>query len=70
MDFDTWLSNKKGRLTKLAADFGVSKGSVSLWRNRGVPKKHLVAIRDYTKREVSLEGMLPKDLRQAWGKKN
>lgn len=53
-----WLDEERGRYTALAAHLGVSKGRVSQMANDGVPSKDMLAVRDFTGGEVSLEAMV------------
>lgn len=53
-----WLDEGRGRYTALASHLGVSVGRVSQMAKDGVPPKDMLAIRDFTKGEVSLEAMV------------
>ena len=59
MKFTTWLDSDRGRLTALAAHFGLTQSSVSQWRTNGVPPARMKAVRDFTGSEVTLDEMLP-----------
>lgn len=58
MRLSTWLEAERGRTTKLAAHFGLTLGAVSQWRTKGVPVDRMLAVRDFTAGEVTLEDML------------
>ena len=58
MDLKTWLDGERGRYVYLARKLGVTVGRVSQMARAGVPKAHLVAVRDLTGGDVSLEEML------------
>lgn len=53
-----WLDEGRGRYTALAAHLGVSVGRVSQMAKDGVPPKDMLAVRDFTTGEVSLEAMV------------
>lgn len=57
-DLKTWLSQERGRAKALAARLGVSKSRMSQMVSGGVPREHLIAVRDFTNGEVSLEALL------------
>ena len=57
-DLKTWLSQERGRSKALAARLGVSKSRMSQMVSGGVPREHLIAVRDFTNGEVSLEALL------------
>ena len=54
-----WLDADRGRLTALAAYFGLTQSAVSQWRTNGVPIGRMKAVREYTRGAVTLEEMLP-----------
>lgn len=60
-----WLDAKdgRGRLTALAAHFGLTQGAVSQWRGNGVPTHRMKAVRDFTGGAVTLEEMIPEPAR-------
>lgn len=58
IDLKTWLSQERGRAKALAACLGVSKARMSQIARGEVPREHLLAVRDFTGGEVSLEAML------------
>jgi len=58
MNLSDWLNAERGRAAAIAAHFGLTQPAVTHWRTKGVPKKHMVAVRDFTGGEVSLEEML------------
>ncbi|WP_367158587.1 YdaS family helix-turn-helix protein [Comamonas sp.] len=57
-DLKTWLSQERGRSKALAARLGVSKSRMSQMVSGGVPREHLIAVRDFTNGEVTLEALL------------
>lgn len=57
-DLKTWLSQERGRAKALAAHIGVSKARMSQMVSGGVPRDYLIAVRDFTQGEVSLESLL------------
>lgn len=57
MDLRTWLDTERGRHAALAAHLDLSPGRISQIADDGVPMKYMLAIRDFTKGEVSLEEM-------------
>jgi len=59
MNFPAWLDADRGRLTAVAAHFGLTQSAVSQWRTNGVPLNRMKAVRDYSGGEVSLEEMVP-----------
>lgn len=58
MKLKIWLLAERGRTVSLARHLGVSKGRVSQMAEVGVPPKYMLAIRDFTKAEVSLESLV------------
>ncbi len=63
MDFPSWLDGDRGRLTALAAHFGLTQSAVSQWRTNGVPPARMKAVRDFSGGAVTLDDMLPDPLR-------
>jgi DNA-binding transcriptional regulator YdaS (Cro superfamily) len=59
MNFPSWLDADRGRLTAVAAHFGLSQSAVSQWRTNGVPPGRMKAVRDFTDGAVTLDEMLP-----------
>ncbi|WP_034930830.1 YdaS family helix-turn-helix protein [Candidatus Accumulibacter vicinus] len=59
MDISTWLDADRGRLTALAAHFGLTQSAVSQWRANGVPPARMKAVREFTGGAVTLDDMLP-----------
>jgi predicted XRE-type DNA-binding protein len=53
-----WLDGEHGRYRALATALGVTKGRVSQMARDGVPKSHLIAVRNFTGGAVSIEEML------------
>ncbi len=54
-----WLTQGRGRCGDLAAHLGVTPGRISQMANTdGVPARHMLAVRAFTKGAVSLESML------------
>ncbi len=58
MNLKQWLSGERGRAAALAARLGVSRGRVSQMADEGVSKTHLLAVRDFTNGDVTLEELL------------
>ena len=58
MRLEQWLKLKRGRGVALATRLGVSKARVTQMARDGVPRDHMVAVRDFTAHEVTLEDML------------
>ena len=58
MRLKDWLDAERGRYKALADDLGLTVGRVSQMARDGVPKAHLIAVRDFTGGEVSIEEML------------
>ncbi|WP_313334057.1 YdaS family helix-turn-helix protein [Comamonas sp.] len=54
----TWISAERGRASSLAAHLNVSRSRMSQIVDDGVPIKYMVAIRDFTAGEVTLEDMV------------
>jgi len=59
MILSEWLDADRGRLTALAAYFGLTQSAVSQWRANGVPLHRMKAVRDFTSGAVSLDEMVP-----------
>lgn len=57
MLFTEWLDAEKGRTTAVAEHFDRTLGAISQWRD-GVPTSLMLAVRDFTGGEVTLEEML------------
>ena len=58
MILKTWLDAERGRATALAAHLGVSLSRVSQMSDDGVPPKYMLAVRDFTGGEVTLESLV------------
>jgi DNA-binding transcriptional regulator YdaS (Cro superfamily) len=58
MDLQQWLIAERGRHKALAAHLKVSPGRVSQMAQAGVPIKFMLAVRDFTRGEVTLEDMV------------
>lgn len=69
MRLKEWLDAERGRYRLLAQALGVTIGRVSQMARSGVPKSHLIAVRDFTGSEVSIEEMLADESRAA-GERN
>lgn len=63
MRLKEWLDAERGRYRLLAQALGVTIGRVSQMARSGVPKSHLIAVRDFTGGEVSIEEMLADESR-------
>mgnify|MGYP001424756213 CR=1 FL=1 len=59
MDLYTWIDAERGRMSAMAAHFGISVAAVSQWRTTGIPVDRMKAVRDYTGGQVTLEEMIP-----------
>ena len=58
MKLKAWLDGGRGRSSALAVHLGVSQGRVTQIASDGVPVKYMVAVRDFTGSEVTLEEMV------------
>lgn len=58
MNLKQWLDAERGRYAALAAHLGISAGRMSQIADDGVPDKYKLAVRDFTKRAVSLESLV------------
>lgn len=58
MNLKTWLEAERGRHKALVAHLGLSPGRVSQMADEGVPPKYMLAVRDFTSGEVSLEELV------------
>jgi hypothetical protein len=59
MKLTDWLDADRGRLTAMAAHFDLTQSAVSQWRDNGVPRARMKAVREFTGGEVPLDDMLP-----------
>ena len=59
MNLSTWLEAEKGRSVALATHLGVTRSAVSQWKTNGVPVNHMKAVRDFTRKAVTLDEMVP-----------
>jgi hypothetical protein len=59
MNLSDWLAEESGRMTAMAAHFGVNKTAVWSWKTHGVPASRMKAVRDFTGGQVTLEDMVP-----------
>lgn len=59
MTLTDWLDADRGRLTAMAAHFGLTQSAVSQWRGSGVPLARMKPVREFTGGAVSLEEMVP-----------
>ena len=57
MDLNTWLNEERGRMSAMAAHFGVTVSAVSQWRGNGVPLLHMQAVHEFTGGVVTLADM-------------
>lgn len=53
-----WLVAERGRATALAARLKVTLSRVSQMADEGVPPKYMLAVRDFTNGEVTLEALV------------
>lgn len=58
MRLKEWLDAERGRYSALATALDVTLSRVSQMAKDGVPKGHLIAVRDFTGGQVSIEEML------------
>lgn len=58
MHLKNWLSLERGRATALADRLGLTQGRITQMADDGVPAKYMLAVREFTEGEVSLEDML------------
>jgi DNA-binding transcriptional regulator YdaS (Cro superfamily) len=58
MNLKTWLRSERGRVMAMSERFGVSPQAISQWPVNGIPRDHMLAVRDFTRGEVTLEEML------------
>jgi hypothetical protein len=54
----TWLDAERGRATALASHLKVTLSRISQMADDGVPPKYMLAVRDFTKGEVTLEALV------------
>lgn len=54
----TWITAERGRASALAAHLQVSRSRISQMVEAGVPPKYMLAVRDFTANEVTLEDMV------------
>jgi hypothetical protein len=54
----TWLDAERGRATALANHLGVTLSRVSQFSDEGVPPKYMLAVRDFTGGEITLDSMV------------
>lgn len=59
MKLNDWLDAEKGRTTSLANLLGITVSAITQWRTTGIPKRHMFAVRSFTKGEVTIEEMIP-----------
>ncbi len=57
MNLKPWLEAERGRHAALAAHLDLSPGRITQMADDGVPIKYLIAVRDFTGGEVTLEEM-------------
>jgi DNA-binding transcriptional regulator YdaS (Cro superfamily) len=57
MNLKSWLHAGRGRHAALAVHLELSRGRITQMADGGVPMKHLIAVRDFTKGDVTLEEM-------------
>ncbi|KQO38066.1 hypothetical protein ASF19_20015 [Acidovorax sp. Leaf84] len=58
MNLENWLGAERGRQKALAAHLGLTVGRISQMADGGVPPKYMLAVRDFTKGEVTLEALV------------
>lgn len=65
MKLKAWLEAERGRHKALASYLGVSPGRLTQMAQSGVPAKHMLAVRDFTSGDVTLEEMASERAAQA-----
>lgn len=58
MNLKQWLEAERGRHAALAAYLNVTPGRVTQMAEDGVPKRHMLAVHNFTKKAVTLKAML------------
>lgn len=54
----TWLDAGRGRATALASHLNLTLSRISQMADDGVPPKYMLAVRDFTSGEVTLEALV------------
>ncbi|MBD9406258.1 hypothetical protein IB236_12995 [Acidovorax sp. ACV02] len=54
----TWLDAERGRATALANHLGLTLSRISQFADDGVPPKYMLAVRDFSHGEVTLDSMV------------
>lgn len=58
MNLKTWLEAERGRSKALADLLDVSPGRITQMADDGVPPKFMLAVRDFTSGQVTLESLV------------
>ena len=58
MNLKSWLDAERGRHKALAERLEVSPGRITQMADDGVPPKFMLAVRDFTQGEVTLESLV------------
>ena len=58
MNLENWLGAERGRQKALAAHLGLTVGRISQMADGGVPPKYMLAVRDFTNGQVTLEALV------------
>lgn len=66
MELHAWLDlpEHRGKAAWLAEQLGITKGAVSLWRDDGVPMRHMARIVELTGGDVTSQAMLAHALKR------
>ena len=59
MNFADWIDADRGRVTLVAAHFGITQSAVSQWRRKGVPLDRMKAMAALSGNLVTVEEMVP-----------
>lgn len=54
----TWLDAERGRATALANHLGLTLSRISQFAEDGVPPKYMLAVRDFTNGDVTLDSLV------------
>ena len=54
----TWLDAERGRATALASHLNLTLSRISQFADEGVPPKYMLAVRDFTGGQITLESLV------------
>lgn len=57
MQLGQWIDLEHGRGAALGRHLGITRAAVWHWTRHGVPREHMLAVRDFTGGAVTLEDM-------------